>query len=91
MAKKLKRLGRRVAIVAGLRTPFCKAGTDFGKLTAIDLGKAAVWELLQRTEIDPKEINGMVYGNVVPNPITPNVAREILLGLTCPGISRPPR
>ena len=85
MAKKLKRLGRRVAIVAGLRTPFCKAGTDLASLTAIDLGKAAVWELLQRTEIDPKEIDAMVYGNVVPYPIAPNIAREVLLSLDLPG------
>ena len=85
MAKKLKRLGRRVAIVAGLRTPFCKAGTDLSKLTSIDLGKAVVWELLQRTEIDPLEIDAMVYGNVVPFPIAPNIAREILLGLDLPG------
>ncbi len=85
MAKKLKKRGRRVAIVAGLRTPFCKAGTDLARLTAIDLGKAAVWELLQRTEVEADDIDFMVYGNVVPNPITPNVAREILLGLDLPG------
>jgi acetyl-CoA acyltransferase len=44
--------GRRVAIVAGVRTPFARSGTVFKDLTAIDLGKAAVAELMQRTDLD---------------------------------------
>ncbi len=73
------RIGRRVAIVDGYRTPFCKAGTEFAKLTSQDLGKAVVQELVARTELDPKEIDAMVYGNVVPTVAAPNVAREIII------------
>jgi acetyl-CoA acyltransferase len=78
------RIGRRVAIVAGYRTPFCKAGTDFGKLTSLDLGKAVVQELVTRTEIDPEEVDALVYGNVVPMVASPNVAREIVLSTNLP-------
>ena len=78
------RPGRRVAIVAGLRTPFCKAGTAYAGLTSLDLGKAAVQELVTRSEIDPKEIDQLVFGNVVPTVAAPNVAREIVLATGLP-------
>lgn len=78
------RVGRRVAIIDGCRTPFCKAGTSYSKLTSQDLGKAAVQELVARTEIDPKEIDALVYGNVVPTVAAPNVAREVVLAAGLP-------
>jgi acetyl-CoA acyltransferase len=34
--------GRRVAIVAGVRTPFTRAGTVFRSLSAIELGRLCV-------------------------------------------------
>ena len=37
---------RRVAIVAGARTPFAKAGTSFAKLGPLALAKRAVTGLL---------------------------------------------
>ena len=40
--------GRRVAIITGVRTPFAKAGTVLKDLSAIDLGKRCVAELIQR-------------------------------------------
>jgi acetyl-CoA acyltransferase len=79
-----KRLGRRVAIIDGYRTPFCKAGTSYNKLTSQDLGKAVVQELVARTEIDPNEIDACVYGNVVPTVAAPNVAREVVLAAGLP-------
>ena len=54
--------GRRVAIVAGVRTPFAKAGTAFKSISAIDLGKLCVAELLQRTNLDGKEVEALVFG-----------------------------
>lgn len=71
--------GRRVAIVDGLRTPFARAGTDLRTLTAQDLGRAVVAELLQRTNLDGKEIGTIVFGTVVPSVLAPNIAREIAL------------
>ena len=40
---------RRVAIIGGLRTPFVKANTVFNDLTALDLGRIVVQELVQRS------------------------------------------
>jgi len=71
--------GRRVAIVAGVRTPFAKAGTAFKSISAIDLGKLCVAELLQRTNLDGKEVQGLVFGTVVPSVTEPNIAREVSL------------
>ena len=71
--------GRRVAIVAGVRTPFAKAGTAFKTISAIDLGKLCVAELLQRTNLDGKEVQSLVFGTVVPSVVEPNIAREVSL------------
>ncbi len=74
----------RVAIVAGLRTPFVKQGTAYRDLSALDLGKIVVSELLERTELDPAEVDLLVYGQVVPSLSAPNIAREIVLGTQLP-------
>ena len=71
--------GRRVAIVAGVRTPFAKAGTAFRSISAIELGKLCVAELLQRTNLDGKEVQSLVFGTVIPSVISPNIAREVSL------------
>ena len=71
--------GRRVAIIAGVRTPFAKAGTDLRHLSAIDLGKLAVSELVHRSGVDPGTVQLLVFGNVVPNILAPNIAREVAL------------
>ncbi len=71
--------GRRVAIIDGVRTPFAKAGTALKGLSAIDLGKIAVSELVQRTDLDPALIDLLVFGTVIPSVLAPNIAREIAL------------
>ena len=76
--------GRRVAIVYGLRTPFVRSGTLFRNLSAIDLGRIVTVELLNHTEIDPKEIDEVIFGTVVFSPQAPNLGREIALGAGIP-------
>lgn len=78
--KLLTREGDRIAVVAGLRTPFAKQATAYHGVPALDLGKMVVGEMLQRAELDPKEIEQLVYGQVVQMPEAPNIAREIVLG-----------
>ena len=75
---------RRVAIVAGLRTPFAKQGTSFKNLTALELGRSVVAELIERVGILPSEIQQVVYGQVIPSLSAPNIAREVVLGLGLP-------
>ena len=74
------RNGDRIAIVAGLRTPFAKMATYFRGVPAVDLGKMVVNELLVRNAVDPKLVEQLVYGQVVQMPEAPNIAREIVLG-----------
>lgn len=71
---------RRAAIVAGCRTPFAKSGTVLKDLTAIDLGKLAVRELVARTGIKGEDVDQLVYGTVVHDPHAGNIAREVGLG-----------
>ncbi|MDQ3697601.1 MAG: acetyl-CoA C-acyltransferase FadI [Gemmatimonadota bacterium] len=71
--------GNRVAIVAGARTAFVRAGTVFKNLTAIELGRAVVSELIQRADLDGKEVDTVVFGTVVPSVVAPNIAREVAL------------
>ncbi|UCG86244.1 MAG: acetyl-CoA C-acyltransferase [Gemmatimonadota bacterium] len=69
----------RVAVVAGCRTPFCKAGTALAGLSAVDLARTAVVELVHRANLDGDVVDEVYFGQVVPSPVVPNVAREVSL------------
>ena len=73
------RPGRRVAIVAGVRTPFLKSGTSFRDVTAVALARHAARELLFRSEVDGREVDEVIFSQVVPSVLAPNVAREVSL------------
>ncbi len=73
------RAGRRVAVVAGVRTPFAKSGTVYRDVTAVALARHAARELLYRSEVDGREVDEVVFSQVVPSVLTPNVAREVSL------------
>src|SRR5512140_4009786 len=76
--------GRRAAVVAGLRTPFVKAGTDFRDLSAVDLGALVVNELVVRSGIPPKEFDSVVFGQVIPSPTVTLIGREMVLRTQLP-------
>jgi acetyl-CoA acyltransferase len=80
----MNNIGRRVAIIDGCRTPFAKSGTDFKDVTSTELGKAAVRELIARTELDVEQVDHVVYGTVVQSVQEPNIAREVTLGAGIP-------
>jgi acetyl-CoA acyltransferase len=71
--------GRRVAIVAGCRTPFCKAGTVLKDARAVDLARHAARELIEGTNLDPAKVDEVIFGQVVASPLVPNIAREVSL------------
>ncbi len=70
---------RRVAIVAGLRTPFARANTVLKDVDGVDLARHVARELLYRTELEGHLVDEVIWGQVVPSPLTPNVAREVSL------------
>ncbi len=74
----------RVAVVAGVRTPFAKQATAYARLSALDLGRLCVAELLERTGVRPAEVDQVVYGQVIPSLAVPNIAREIVLAVDLP-------
>lgn len=76
--------GDRIAVVAGLRTPFARQLTDFGDLNAIELGTLVTRELLTRLDMDPALVQRLVYGQVGILPEAPNIAREVVLGAGLP-------
>lgn len=69
----------RIAIIEGIRTPFCKSGGVFKELSADDLGAIAVKELLVRTEFPVNEIDELIFGNVAQPVNAANIARVIAL------------
>ncbi len=71
--------GRRVAVVAGVRTPFTKAGTSLKDVRAVDLARYATRELLERTNLDGDEVDEVIFGQVVPSALVPNIGREVSL------------
>jgi acetyl-CoA acyltransferase len=71
--------GRRVAVIAGCRTPFCKSGTVLKDARAVHLARFVARELLERTNLDGADVNAVIFGQVVPSALVPNVAREVSL------------
>ncbi|MDH3540556.1 MAG: acetyl-CoA C-acyltransferase, partial [Acidimicrobiia bacterium] len=67
----------RVAVVAGSRTPFAKAGAHLRKHRALDLGVHAVDGLLDKADIDPGIVDTLVFGIVVVDARVPHLAREV--------------
>ncbi|MEM7391625.1 MAG: thiolase family protein [Verrucomicrobiota bacterium] len=77
MAK--KKTQDRMVIIDGVRTPFCKMGSDFAALGADELGRVAVQGLLARTGIDPEIIDEVIMGCVGQPVDAANVSRVIAL------------
>ena len=71
--------GRRVAVVAGCRTPFCRSGTALKDVRAVDLARFVARELLERTNLAGADVDAVIFGQVVPSALVPNVAREVSL------------
>ncbi len=66
-------------IIAAVRTPFARAGTSLASLDAVDLGKAAVSALLDRSGIDPQRVDETIFGCVGQPANAQNIARVIAL------------
>ncbi len=69
----------KLHLLAGVRTPFLKAGGSAARFSADDLGVMAALELLARTGIDAGEIDEVIAGCVGQPTRAQNVARVIAL------------
>ncbi|CAN0054438.1 unnamed protein product [Ascophyllum nodosum] len=76
---------RKPVFVDGARIPFVTSGTAYKNLLAVDLGRLALRGLLNRNpELDPKHIDYILYGTVIQESRTSNIAREAALGAGIP-------
>ena len=69
----------RIAVVSGIRTPMAKAGTVLKNTSADDLGTAVVRDVVNRSAIDPSEIDEVIIGNVAQPAHAANISRVIAL------------
>jgi acetyl-CoA acetyltransferase family protein len=69
----------RIAIIAGLRTPWAKSGGAFAGLSADDLGGLIARELMTRSPVKAQELDELIAGNVAQPIEAANVARVIAL------------
>ncbi len=76
--------GKRIAIVAGCRTPFARAGGALAFESSLDLARTVISELLHRAELSVREVDRVILGTVVPNVEAPNLAREAALASGLP-------
>ncbi|TFV63807.1 acetyl-CoA C-acyltransferase [Geodermatophilus sp. DF01-2] len=80
---------REAVICQPVRTPIGRYGGMFTSLTAVDLGVTALTGLLERTGIDPEEIDDVILGHCNGNSEAPAIGRVVALDsglpVTVPG------
>lgn len=55
----------KTVIIDGARTAFGKFGGSLSSFTASDLGAAAIKEALQRSQVNPEDVQEVIMGNVL--------------------------
>lgn len=68
---------QKVAVLAGVRTPFAKAGTELKECSAVHLGVAAATEAMARADVGTGEIDEVVFGNAGTPAGAANISRVI--------------
>merc|ERR1711976_810712 len=71
---------KNILLVEGVRTPFLMSGTDYKDVMPHDLARAALMGLAKRTNLPKDEIGYIVFGTVIQEVKTSNIAREAALG-----------
>jgi acetyl-CoA C-acetyltransferase/acetyl-CoA acyltransferase len=69
----------RIAILGGLRSPFCKSGGLLSEVAADDLAALIVRQLLAHSGVEPGQIDEVIFGNVAQPARSANIARVIAL------------
>jgi acetyl-CoA C-acetyltransferase len=68
-----------IVIVAGVRTPIGKFQGSLSEFTAPQLGALAVKEAVHRANLDPKQVDECIMGNVITAGLGQNPARQAAL------------
>ena len=82
---------RRVAVVGGVRIPFCRSNTLYADLSNLDMMTTALDGLVDKYALAGKHIDEVVGGAVVSHSKDYNLAREAVIGTklkpSTPGIT----
>lgn len=78
----------RIAVVAGARTPFAKAGGELRDKSALELAVHSVHGVLEKSGVPPESVAEIHFGIVVVNPRIPQFAREVCFGSGLPSTVR---
>jgi acetyl-CoA C-acetyltransferase len=71
---------KNVYVAGGVRTPFGAFNGSLAALTAPELGSVAIRAALQKAGVDPKEVDEVLFGNVLGAGVGQNPARQASLG-----------
>ena len=71
---------RRVAIVGGLRIPFCRAHTHYARSSNQDMMTAALKGIVEKYELNGVRLGDVSLGAVIKHSRDWNLARECVLG-----------
>jgi acetyl-CoA acetyltransferase family protein len=66
-------------ILAGVRTPFAKAGGVFKRTPSYELGRIAAAEVIARSELDPARLDEVVFGHCAMPAEAANSSRIVAL------------
>lgn len=69
----------QAVIVSAVRTPVGSYGKSLVGISAVELGVVALQAALQRTGIDPAEIDEVILGNVLQAGLGQNPARQVVI------------
>ncbi|XP_022089647.1 trifunctional enzyme subunit beta, mitochondrial-like [Acanthaster planci] len=79
--KTLAKEGRKnIVLIEGVRTPFLMSGTEYKDLWPHDLARGSLQGLLDKTNIQRDAVDNIIYGTVIQEVKTSNIAREAALG-----------
>jgi acetyl-CoA C-acetyltransferase len=70
-----------VYILSGVRTPVGKFGGSLASLSAADMGVVAAKAALERTGVQPQQVEETIFGNARQAGGGPNPARQISIPL----------
>jgi acetyl-CoA C-acetyltransferase len=87
----MQRFLRRVAVIGGVRIPFCRSNTFYADLSNLDMMTGALNALVDRYGLKGEHIDEVLGGAVVTHSKDWNIAREAVLGTrlaaSTPGIT----
>ena len=70
---------KNIYVAGGVRTPFGSFNGSLSSLTAVELGGIAIRNAIERAGVDAKEVDEVLFGNVIGAGQGQNVARQAAL------------